>query len=248
MSMPFLSVNNVTLTFPVEKTNSPSASSDTMDDRLLVGQDGAPISLIALDNISFELSEGDRLGIVGTNGAGKTTLLQVVSGIYQPNDGIIRYGGRLTSVINLGLGMQGEATGHENIILRGLANGYSRKQIESARQEIMDFSELGDFLYQPVMTYSSGMKMRLNFAIATAFSPDILILDEWLSAGDIRFRSKATERMSRFLDASGIVILASHSLALLEQVCNLGLWLENGRVQHFGPINDVISNYKDAAS
>lgn len=246
--MPFLSVSGVTLSFPVERSKTPVGKLEVTDDRLIVGLDGTPISMVVLDDISFELAEGDRLGIIGTNGAGKTTLLQVLSGIFPPDEGIIRFGGTLTSVINLGLGMQGEATGHENITLRGLANGYSRKQIETVRQEIVDFSELGEFLDQPVMTYSSGMKMRLNFAIATAFSPDILILDEWLSAGDIRFKAKATERMNRFLDDSGIVILASHSLGLLDQVCNLGLWLENGRVHKFGAMGDVISSYREMAS
>ena len=161
----------------------------------------------ALDDVSFELTSGDRLAVIGMNGAGKSTLLKVLAGTQVPEDGYVESRGRISSLININVGIQQDATGHRNITLRGLVAGRSRDEIEEKRKWISEFSELGDFLDMPFLTYSSGMRMRLNFAIATAFQPEILLMDEWLSAGDIRFRDKASERMSELVEDASILVL-----------------------------------------
>ncbi|KAA5804106.1 ABC transporter ATP-binding protein [Alkalicaulis satelles] len=210
---------------------------------MLRGPDGRVIGVRALQGISFTAEAGDRLALLGENGSGKTTLLQVLAGIYAPDDGVVEIDGRTTALVNINLGMNAEATGHRNITLRGLASGRTRDEIEDKRAEIAAFSELGDFLDLPVETYSAGMRMRLSFAIATAFEPDVLILDEWLSAGDAAFRKKATERMRRFVDKAGILVLASHSPSLLSDTCKRALWLDQGRVRAEGPVGDILKEY-----
>lgn len=200
----------------------------------------------AIEGVSFSLQQGDRIAIVGENGSGKTTLLQVLAGILAPETGTLRVRGRITSLININLGTQAEATGHRNITLRGLAAGYTHKQIESKRQEIAEFSELGEFLQMPLETYSAGMRMRLIFSIATAFEPEILILDEWLSAGDVAFKEKATRRMNDFVEKAGILILASHSRKLILDNCETGLWMEEGKVRAIGPVLEIVNAYEAA--
>ena len=200
----------------------------------------------AIDGVTFSLKEGDRLAIVGENGSGKTTLLQVLAGILAPETGRLMVHGRITSLININLGTQPEASGHRNITLRGLAAGYTHKEIEAKREEIADFSELGEFLHMPIETYSAGMRMRLVFSIATAFEPEILILDEWLSAGDVSFKEKATRRMNEFVEKAGILILASHSRKLILDNCETGLWLEEGRLRDIGPIAGIVDAYETA--
>lgn len=197
----------------------------------------------ALSEISFDLRSGDRLGIVGRNGSGKTTLLRALAGIFPPSSGQITMIGQPTNLININLGIQMQATGHRNITLRGLAAGQSIDEIERRRTDIVTFADLGDFIDLPVATYSSGMRMRLNFAVATAFKPEILILDEWLSAGDANFRRRATERMHSFADQAGIIVLASHSHSLLKQQCDQVLWLEDGRIKAHGPSDIVLNQY-----
>tara|TARA_R110000868_G_scaffold208557_2_gene458094 strand:+ start:35549 stop:36364 length:816 start_codon:yes stop_codon:yes gene_type:complete len=214
-----------------------------VDHRLIWSKSGRLKGVRALHDITFSLSKGDRLAIVGKNGSGKTTLLQVLAGIISPEVGKISTIGRVTSLININLGIQVEATGHRNITLRGLAAGYSHKEIEKRRREIAEFSELGEFLEMPMETYSSGMRMRLTFAIATAFEPEILILDEWLSAGDASFKEKATTRMRDFVEQAGILVLASHSRKLLLDNCEMGMWLDEGRIRSFGDVEDVLNEY-----
>ena len=201
------------------------------------------IGVNALTNVSFALKGGDRLAIVGANGSGKTTLLQVMAGIYTPDSGQLRVKGQRSNLINIGLGMRLEASGRRNIVLGGLAAGHSRADVMDRCEEIEAFSELGEFLSMPVSTYSAGMRMRLSFAIATAFDPEILILDEWLSAGDENFRRKAAERMQHFVETAGILVLASHNPSLLKNNCDLGLWLREGEVAAFGEIDNVLEAY-----
>lgn len=200
----------------------------------------------AIQDVSFSLKKGDRLAIIGENGSGKTTLLQVLAGILSPETGTIRVQGRITSLININLGVQAEASGHRNITLRALAAGYTNREIAIKRREIAEFSELGEFLHMPLDTYSAGMRMRLIFSIATAFEPEVLILDEWLSAGDIAFREKATRRMNEFVEKAGILVLASHSRKLILDNCEIGLWMEEGRLKAFGPVLEVINAYEAA--
>jgi len=239
----FLRAEKIELTFPV-RGGIRQGNVSERDQRLVWDDRRRLRGVRALSDLSFELHQGDRLAIMGRNGSGKTTLLQVLAEIVAPSRGAIVSRGRITSLININLGIQLEATGHRNITLRGLASGYSRKHIEAKRQEIAEFSELGDFLNMPMAAYSSGMRMRLTFAIATAFDPEILILDEWLSAGDITFKRKATERMQEFVSKAGILVLASHSRQLILDNCEKGLWLDGGTIRAFGPIRKVLDAYE----
>lgn len=241
-----LEAEDLSLVFPLyQRTHSDSVSNTILeDDRIITSDDGRILGVRALDHVSFRLSRGDRLALIGKNGSGKTTLLQILSGILPPDTGRVVAEGRMTNLININLGIQIEASGHRNITLRGLAAGHSRQAIEERRQEIAAFSELGPFLDMPVQTYSSGMRMKLNFAIATAFEPDILILDEWLSAGDAAFREKATNRMRTFVDKAGILVLASHSRQLLLDNCNKAIWLDKGRIRAEGDVVDLLDAYQ----
>ena len=242
-----LTVSDVSLVFPLytdAQSNGP-ADGGFNQSRLIKAEDGRILGVRALDRITFELSSGDRLALVGLNGSGKTTLLQVLAGIIPPDAGEVRVEGKATNLININLGMQLEATGHKNITLRGLAAGRNRADIEAKRQEIAEFCELGEFLDMPIMTYSAGMRMRLNFAIATAFDPEILILDEWLSAGDASFRAKASRRMQEFVGKAGILVLASHSEQLLKANCNRAVLLDDGRITAAGSVDDVLAAYAE---
>jgi lipopolysaccharide transport system ATP-binding protein len=188
----------------------------------------------ALRDVSFELREGDRLGVMGHNGAGKSTLLQVLAGVYPPTRGTYRCTGSIASLVNPMLGIEREATGYENIMIRGLLLGMSRRTIRARTPEIADFSGLGDYLRMPVHTYSTGMMMRLAFAITTSVRPDILLMDEWLSVGDADFREQAENRMKKLVATSGILVLASHSPELIARECNRVIRLSHGVVVEDG--------------
>lgn len=195
-------------------------------------------SVIALDHVSFDLDAGDRLGLVGHNGAGKTTLLKVLYGIYEPTSGSIAVNGRVDALFNINLGFRKEATGRRNIALRGMINGWTKEEIAERMDEIIDFSELGDFIDLPFKSYSQGMAARLAFSIATSFEPEILLMDEWIGAGDPAFQEKARDRMNALAEKAGIIILASHNQRLLKRVCNKILELEKGGVKTMIDIAD----------
>ncbi|WP_246686708.1 ATP-binding cassette domain-containing protein [Mesorhizobium sp. B2-4-19] len=185
----------------------------------------------ALDGVSFELKAGDRLGLVGPNGAGKTTLLKVLYGIYQPSGGTISITGKVDALFNIHIGFRPEATGRRNIVLRGLISGWTAAEIEEKMEEIIDFSELGDFIDLPFKAYSQGMAARLAFAAATTLEPEILLMDEWIGAGDASFQEKAKRRMDELAEKAGIIVLASHDDALIRRVCTKKLTLRAGRVE-----------------
>jgi ABC-type polysaccharide/polyol phosphate transport system ATPase subunit len=197
--------------------------------------------ILALRNLNLHIRQGERVGIVGSNGSGKSTLLRVLGGIYPPTAGSLVADGTVSSLFNLNLGVQADATGRENIVIRGLLKGLRRQQINARMQDIIEFAELEDVIDLPLRTYSAGMRMRLLFAIATSFSPEILLLDEWIGAGDSNFQKKAAERMNTLVSQAGITVIASHSRGLLRKVCDLGLWLDAGRVRAFGPIEEVFA-------
>ncbi|WP_040612539.1 MULTISPECIES: ABC transporter ATP-binding protein [Alphaproteobacteria] len=250
--MSFIDVKSLSVTYPLfNRASSSLDASATLDvsegynatSRLLRAPNGQIIGVRALRDVSFKVETGERVGLIGSNGSGKTTLLQVLAGIYPPDHGTVEVRGRTTSLVNINLGIRNEASGNKNITLRGLASGHSRSEIEARRSEIAAFTGLGEFLDLPVETYSAGMRMRLNFAIATAFEPEILILDEWLSAGDASFRKMANERMASFVGKAGIVILASHSMSLLLENCTRAIWLDNGTIRSDGPIKEVLKEY-----
>ncbi len=186
-----------------------------------------PHSVKALNNITLQLKDGDRLGVMGPNGAGKSTLLRTLAGVYHPTSGSIDVSGNIASLIDISLGMDSEATGYENIRMRGIMMGMKLKQIKLIEEEIADFTELGKFLELPIRTYSTGMHMRLGFAVSTTVPADIILMDEWLSVGDSGFLVKAEKRLHDYIQKSSILVIASHSEDLISKLTNQTLRLEN---------------------
>lgn len=196
-----------------------------------IGQDAGHHAVVtALDNLSFSFEEGARVGLVGHNGSGKTTLLRVLSGVYSPNRGDFSITGRVASLLDVSMGLDPDATGFENIYLRGILDGLKPKTIRGKVDEIADFSELGEYLNLPVRTYSSGMMLRLAFAISTSVEADIIIMDEWLSVGDASFSDKAAQRLEKLIGKAAILVVASHDPALISRICNRKISLEHGRI------------------
>jgi lipopolysaccharide transport system ATP-binding protein len=205
--------------------------------------DQGPVVVRALQNINLEFRHGDRVGLLGHNGAGKSTLLRVLSGIYKPTSGQVSINGHTASLIDVSLGIDSEATGRENIFIRGALLGLSKTQINEQLEEIIEFSELGDFIDMPVRTYSSGMHLRLAFSVSTVIRPEILIMDEWLSVGDESFNYKAENRLKKLIDNTSILIIASHSKELLLKTCNKIIWLEYGYIKLQGSPADISQKY-----
>lgn len=195
-----------------------------------IGSESGVTVVEALRDVSLDLRDGDRLGVVGHNGAGKSTLLRVLAGIYAPTRGSYSRQGTIASLIDPMLGIEPDATGYENIALRGVLMGISRREMARLTPDIAEFSGLGDYLDMPVRTYSTGMTMRLGFSIATAVRSDILLMDEWLSVGDAEFRQQAEERLRDIVANTGILVLASHSPELIQRECNQVLELSHGAV------------------
>lgn len=209
------------------------------------GFTGSPRETLVLDGVSFRLEEGARLGLLGRNGAGKSTLLRALAGIYPPIRGSLEVQGTVASIFNVTLGIVPEATGYENIYLRGTLLGLSFKEIATLVPQIVEFSELEKWIHRPVEEYSSGMTLRLAFSITTAVHTDILLLDEWLGAGDAWFLKKARQRMADLVDQAGILVLATHNVQLMRENCNLALFLDDGIVRALGPIDEVVPIYRD---
>ena len=198
----------------------------------------------ALDHINLAVEEGERVGIVGHNGAGKSTLLKLLAGIYPPTAGARRVSGRVSSLFDISLGFEGDANGWDNIRFRSYLQGETPRSVEPRLQAIADFSELGEFLDMPVRYYSSGMLVRLAFSVATAIEPEILIVDEVLSAGDCGFQAKAQQRMQALISHAQAVIVVSHDLDSVQQLCNRVIWLDHGRVRKVGPALEVMDAYR----
>lgn len=199
----------------------------------------------ALKDVSFTLEKGDRLGILGLNGAGKSTLLKVISGVFKPTEGSVTRHGKLVPLLELGAGFDKQYTGRENIFLYGAVLGYSKKYLEEKYDEIVKFSGLKKFIDVPIKNYSSGMKSKLGFSIATIAEPDILILDEVLSVGDGRFRKKSERKIMKMMDGGTTVLFVSHSLAQVKRICNKAMILDQGRVIAFGDIEEVAAIYEE---
>ena len=191
----------------------------------------------ALKNISFSFKSGDRIGILGHNGSGKSTLLRVIAGAYEPTQGSIRVKGKITSMLSITVGMDPESTGYENIYQRGIIIGLRPSEINALTASIAKFSELGDFLHMPLRTYSSGMSMRLAFAISTSVPADIILMDEWMNVGDASFFEKAEERLLHIIKSSNILFLASHDENLVRKHCNVILNLNHGEVTSLERLN-----------
>lgn len=201
---------------------------------------GERVCIQALRDVSLTIEHGDRLGIVGANGAGKTTLLRVLAGVYEPVSGRVLINGRVSPLFDVGLGMEPEATGEENILLRGLYLGFSKKDIQARTREIADFTELGGYLELPVRTYSAGMVLRLAFAVSTCVEPDILLMDEWVLAGDAQFMEKANNRIASFVNSSSILVLASHSKKVIREWCNKAIRVHQGQIVAIGDVTNVL--------
>jgi ABC-type polysaccharide/polyol phosphate transport system ATPase subunit len=241
-----LALQNVSVSFPIYHGGSRS-----LKKRLLFRGTGGHlasdanhrITVEALRNVSLELQAGDRVALVGSNGAGKTTLLRVMAGVYEPISGLVKSRGRISPMFDIGLGIDSEISGYDNIRLRAMILGLSAGELEERLADIIEFTELGDYLELPVRTYSSGMMTRLTFAVATCFAPEILLMDEWIMAGDAAFLAKAEHRVQSFIARASIMVLASHSLETCRRFCNQGIWLEQGQIRAAGPIDKILDEY-----
>ena len=211
----------------------------------LIGANDSNVVVVeALKDINLHLELGDRIGLVGHNGAGKSTLLRLLSGIYEPTRGSCRISGRVAPVFDLGVGMDPEISGYENIIIRGMFLGMSRKEMLKRVDEIADFTELGDYLKMPLRTYSTGMRVRVALGVVTSIDPEILILDEGIGAVDAEFMKKARIRLQELVKRSGILVFASHSNEFLAQLCDRALWIDHGSIKMDGDIGDVVEAYE----
>lgn len=202
----------------------------------------------ALNNVDLQVNEGEILGIIGRNGAGKSTLLKVISRVLIPTTGRVRIQGQVSPLLELGAGFHPELTGRENVFLNGTLLGHPRREIEAKLADIIDFAELGAFIDFPIRTYSSGMVARLGFSVATAWKPEILILDEVLSVGDEAFRNKCKERMTKYREEGTTTLLVTHDSATVESLCANAVWLDRGTVKAIGPSSEVVNMYKNLSN
>lgn len=236
-----LAVRNVSVDFAMQG-NKP-VDGKAGNGRVQRGRGRNSIVVQALHDVSFEARAGDRIALVGPNGAGKSTLLRTLAGIYPPVSGKVESHGTMAVMFQPGLGIAPEASGYDNIMLAGLFHGMSPDGILAARPGIIDFCDLGDFLHLPVRTYSAGMRMRLTFAIATSAKPDILIMDEAIGVGDKGFIAKAAERRQTFMTQTSILVLASHSRAIIKQTCNRIIWLDKGKIVADDTVDNLLNTY-----
>jgi ABC-2 type transport system ATP-binding protein len=240
-----IDVRNASVDFPIFDAKSRSFKHTVLG---MVGGRVAPnesktVVIEALHDIDLSVQEGDRLALIGHNGAGKSTLLRLLSGIYEPTRGEAVVSGRVAPVFDLGVGMDPEISGYENIMIRGLFLGMTRKQMEARVDDIADFTELGNFLHMPLRTYSTGMRVRLALGVVTSIDPEILLLDEGIGAVDAAFLERATGRLKDLVDRAGLLVFASHSDDLLKQLCTDALWMEHGTIRQQGPLREVLAAY-----
>jgi homopolymeric O-antigen transport system ATP-binding protein len=244
--MAFLRLRNLSIEFPIYQGSSRSLKKllvATTTQGNLARDATDRINVRALNDLTLDIEDGERIGLIGANGAGKTTLLRVLAGIYFPTRGEIYSSGRISALLDVATGFNPDATGRENIIFRGMYMNIHPREMRTLVNEIAEFTELGAYLDMPTRTYSAGMMVRLGFAVSTCIPPEILLMDEWLSAGDASFLDKAQRRMEKFVGSSSILVLASHSTELLRKWCNRGIFLQHGRIAAHGDINDVIAAY-----
>ncbi|WP_435545973.1 galactan export ABC transporter ATP-binding subunit Wzt/RfbE [Actinopolyspora sp. H202] len=236
---------NAAVDFPIFDAKSRSMK------KAMLGKTGGKIGtdtkvpiIEALRDIDLSLRHGDRVALVGHNGAGKSTLLRLLSGIYEPTRGSSRVEGKVAPVFDLGVGMDPEISGQENIIIRGLFLGMSRKQMEERIDDIAEFTELGNYLSMPLRTYSTGMRVRLALGVVTSIDPEILVLDEGIGAVDADFLEKAKGRLNELVKRSGMLVFASHSDEFLAELCSTAIWMEKGQIKEHGPLREVLTHYK----
>ncbi len=247
--MTIISLKNINLHFPIYGADTRSLKKKIIQvttGGMIEYDQNEVITIHALKNISLDIHEGDRVGLIGSNGAGKSTLLRVLAGIYEPTSGDVEIHGQVSALLDVMLGLNQESTGFENMTIRGILHGMSFNQIAQKKAEIASFTELDDYLAMPIRTYSSGMLLRLAFAIATAVSPEILILDEVVGAGDAHFMLKAKQRIDRLVETSKAVILASHDNNTIEAMCNKVIVLQAGEMVFFGDTKQGLDLYANS--
>jgi ABC-type polysaccharide/polyol phosphate transport system ATPase subunit len=238
MSQTVISMQKVRLDFPRRR----SLKSYVLN--LFQRQDN---QFTALKGINLEIEKGEIIGVIGTNGCGKSTLLRVITGIYPPNEGVCRVNGNISLLAGLGTGFSGHQTGRENAILYGSILGYTEEKIIEKLPEIISFSELGEFIDEPIRTYSAGMKARLGLAVASAIQPEILLIDEVLGVGDPTFKEKSTNRIMEMVQEAGTVVIVSHSFGMLSKICDRIVLMEKGKIIQQGDPNEVIQTYYNRA-
>jgi len=245
--MAFIRLRNLSVEFPIYQGSHRSLKKMLMPASLqgnLARDRMDRINVRALSDISIDFRDGDRVALIGYNGAGKTTLLKVLAGIFVPTRGQFYAEGKVSSLFAVNVGVNPEATGRENILLRGMYMDVHPREMRTRIEEVAAFTELGPYLDMPVRTYSAGMSVRLVFTASTCIPPDILLMDEWISAGDARFLEKAHKRMADLIGSSNIMVLASHSMPLLREWCNRGILLQQGRIVVDGTVDEAIAAYE----
>lgn len=242
--MPEILLDRVSIIYPIHGRHRGGQVGDAQMDgagSLIQDRSQKGRGIVALSDISLHIKTGSRVGLIGRNGSGKSTLLRTIAGVYPPTHGRIEVHGAIAGLFSVGLGMRPEASGYRNIELAGLLAGFSKQEVAEKLPAIAEFTELGEYLHMPVRTYSNGMAMRLKFACGTAFNPDILLMDEWLGAGDPEFRKKAQRRMAELVERAGILLLASHSHKQIRNNCERAVWLDRGVMRAYGPSDEVVA-------
>ena len=236
-----IELDNVNLTFEIVTDKIDTVKESII--RTLKRTKPKPVEFKALKDISFKIYKGEKVGIIGYNGAGKSTLLKVITGIYPPNSGNVITHGNISPLLSLGAGFDFNYSGRKNIYLNGAVLGYEKKFLQGKEAEIIEFSELGDFIDIPIKNYSSGMLAKLGFSIATIVDPDILIIDEILGVGDVNFQKKSADKIRSLMDGGTTVLLVSHSIAQIRNLCDKAIWIDEGHVREIGDVNVVCDNY-----
>ena len=236
-----ITVDNVSVHFRMDKNHTTSLKEWVVS--FLKGKQQYE-EFHALENVTFDVKRGEIFGVIGRNGAGKSTLLKVVSGIYKPTSGKAVSAGRIAPMLELGSGFDQELSGHDNIFLNGAILGFTEDFLKQKYDEIVAFSELGEFIHQPIKTYSSGMMMRLAFSVATIVEPEILIVDEILAVGDASFQQKSRARMLELMQGGTTVLFVSHTMSQIREMCDRVLWLDHGTVKMIGPTQEVCDAYE----
>ena len=243
MNKPMIEVKNVKMKFKM--SDEPLNSLKEIFTKAVTGKLKFN-EFLALDDVSFNVEKGETIGLIGTNGAGKSTTLKVISGILKPTEGSVIVRGNIVPMLELGAGFDLELTGKENIYLNGAILGYTKEYLESKYEEIVDFAEIREFIDMPIRNYSSGMMARLAFSIASVVQPEILIVDEILAVGDVKFQEKSYKRMQELMSGGATVLFVSHDLKKIEQLCDHVVWLEKGKVKQYGNAKEICEAYKKA--
>lgn len=245
--MPSIALKDVCVDLPIYNSRGRSLKSailaQTVGGGLVDDRDQSVVVIRALDHVTLHLEHGARVALIGANGAGKTTLLRVMAKIYPPTHGIADIGGRIACLTDLNVGMDPEATGYENIRMRGVLLGLAQREIATLVPEVAEFTELGEYLKLPIRCYSQGMMLRLAFGISTAIQPEIILLDEIIGVGDRTFAEKARQRLKGLIEAASILVLASHDPSIITQNCSSAIWMSHGRVVDHGPSAEILDRY-----